>query len=203
MNSLSFRPRPIDINKSIPIIRKEIDEDEAEPSGLALRSLPLMPTGMDAEDEEESHIQEAIKQFVTDPDRIAIPTPKIKIVSGYDDSPNPIPFVRPQSYLCYKELSPEDWLERVVYDIDEDDSKFLRQLNSSKRSLTENNLELIIDRCEKEAVESGSKLPQVSVIQKSLPQIKPNIIQSVYNHWTKRRKKEWWKSTYPRTYGTS
>jgi len=166
------------------------EEEEPEPSGPAIsRSLPLMPTVMEAEDEEESHIQEAIKQFVTEPDRIAIPTPKIKIVSGYDDSPNPTPFVRPQAYICFRESSAEDWLEKVMYDLDEEDSKFLRKFNGSKKNLTENNLELIIDRCEKEAVESSSKLPQVSLIQKRLPQLKPTVIQSVYNYWTKRRKK--------------
>jgi hypothetical protein len=46
-----FRPRPIDINKAIPIVRKEINPDELEP-GLISRGVPQMPTGMEAEDEE-------------------------------------------------------------------------------------------------------------------------------------------------------
>ena len=52
MSGLSFRPRPIDVNRHIPIIRKEIEGEDVELTGVISRSLPLMPTGMEAEDEE-------------------------------------------------------------------------------------------------------------------------------------------------------
>jgi hypothetical protein len=52
ISGLSFRPRPIDVNKTIPIIRKELEVEDPELTGVISRSLPLMPTGMEAEDEE-------------------------------------------------------------------------------------------------------------------------------------------------------
>jgi hypothetical protein len=52
LSFLSFRPRAIDINKSLPILKRDPEEDELETSfALAARSVPQMPTGMDAEEE--------------------------------------------------------------------------------------------------------------------------------------------------------
>lgn len=56
MSNLSFRPRPIDVNRAIPIFTdadaEELDDrDYGSVSGLS-RSVPQMPTGMEAEEEE-------------------------------------------------------------------------------------------------------------------------------------------------------
>jgi hypothetical protein len=49
MSNLSFRPRPLDVTKPIPIIRKELEED---PYDAAIgRTVPLMPTGMEEAEE--------------------------------------------------------------------------------------------------------------------------------------------------------
>jgi hypothetical protein len=50
MSALSFRPRPIDISKPIPIIRDDC-EDYEEIIKLAV-TVPKIATGMDPEDEE-------------------------------------------------------------------------------------------------------------------------------------------------------
>ncbi len=50
MSGLSFRPRPIDISKPIPIIRAD-SEDYEEIIKLAV-TVPKIATGMDPEDEE-------------------------------------------------------------------------------------------------------------------------------------------------------
>jgi hypothetical protein len=50
MANLAFRPRPIDILKQLPIIRKDLeDEDDGGPVG---RTIAQLPTGMEAEEEE-------------------------------------------------------------------------------------------------------------------------------------------------------
>lgn len=48
MAGLSFRPRALDINKQIPIIRKDIEQDGF--SSIA-RSVPEFGTGMEEEEE--------------------------------------------------------------------------------------------------------------------------------------------------------
>jgi len=72
----------------------------------------------------------------------------------------------------------------VEYDLDEDDFKFLTARR--KKSLSENNMELIIDRCEKEASRNG-EIPSVSSIEKLLPELHPNVIQMAHNYWVKKR----------------
>ncbi len=52
MSGLSFRPRPIDINKQMPIIR---EENVGEDIGV-FRSVPKIATGMEPEDEEVSFV---------------------------------------------------------------------------------------------------------------------------------------------------
>jgi enhancer of polycomb-like protein len=103
LGSLSFRPRPLDVNKSIPIIRDLPELDDSNNN----RSVPQMPTGMEAEEEEEAHIQEAIKRSLkafseqNKEEGIEIPTPRVVIVEGYDQE-NVKPWVKPQTYVRTK-----------------------------------------------------------------------------------------------------
>jgi hypothetical protein len=50
-----------------------------------------------------------------------------------------------------QDLTSEEYNQKVVYDLEPDDEKFLRQLNATKKILSDSKFELIIDRCEKEA----------------------------------------------------
>lgn len=54
MSGLPFRPRPIDVNKQIPIIRQDLEEVDADDIEFAESRLPQMPTGMEAEEEKVS-----------------------------------------------------------------------------------------------------------------------------------------------------
>jgi len=45
---LSFRPRPIDIERPMPVKHDDIDEDEA----VIARSVPMSSTGMEAHEEQ-------------------------------------------------------------------------------------------------------------------------------------------------------
>lgn len=191
INGLSFRPRPIDVNRSIPIIRKELDEEDIETTGVVARSLPMMPTGMEAEDEEEAHIQEAIKQSLggIQPEKVAIPTPDIKIVAGYDEEVMTKPFLRPTAYIRYKELSHEEWLQKTEYDLDPEDAKFIRQTNANKKILSDNKFEKIIDRCEKEAARIGYKIPSIHAIEVLVPDIPSEVVNLVYHYWIKKRER--------------
>jgi len=189
ISGLSFRPRPIDVNKSLPIFRnQEYEIEDPELTGVISRSLPLMPTGMEAEDEEEAHIQEAIKQSLSgiQPEKIAIPTPKIIIVPGYDDAPNPKPFVRPQAYIRYN-TTQDEYSQKIIYDLDSDDEKKIQQLNDDKDILSDNLFELVVDRCEKETSRIGGNIPVLSSIEKMLPEVSRNVIEEVFNYWLQKR----------------
>jgi hypothetical protein len=69
LRDLSFRPRPIDVNRPIPIFHNlpELEEREYGASGTSSRSVPQMPTGMEAEEEEVSlfhHFNHSIRKII-------------------------------------------------------------------------------------------------------------------------------------------
>jgi hypothetical protein len=100
LSNLAFRPRPIDVNRPIPIIRHEIEDEES--AGVS-RSVPKMPTGMEHEDEEEIHIQNAIAaSLVPSAETTVIPTPSVRLVESYFTTKHPETWSRPQAYVKYK-----------------------------------------------------------------------------------------------------
>lgn len=193
MSGLSFRPRPIDISKPIPIIRAD-SEDYEEIIKLAV-TVPKIATGMDPEDEEEKHIREAIKRSLNaqaNPSDYAIPTPTFKIV----EEPEEPPFERKTSYYHFH-IPTQDELDAMVeYDLDDSDCEWLEQYNKELkggRRLSEDGLEFIIDRLEKAHCYSKSKaLTQVQaekvLAEDSTHKVPPNHVGPVYKHWMKKRK---------------
>lgn len=182
MSSLTFRPKPIDLYRSIPVLK---GTSAIETCGIS-RSVPQLPTGMEPEEEEEHHIQEAIS---TRNSKTEIPTPEFQIVSV---PKRRTPFERVAGvYLRYLEKISDDLLEGPVeYDLEDEDVKFLEFVNNSsaekivrytsdlalklseqdlpkempkknrtengyhKIHLTEDQLEWILDRLEKEAYQN-------------------------------------------------
>jgi hypothetical protein len=99
MSNLAFRPRQIDVNKPLPIIRQEIEDDE---SGVS-RSVPKMGTGMEHEEEEEIHIQNAIAaSLAPSAESTVIPTPNVRLVESYFTSKTLDTWTRPTAYIKYK-----------------------------------------------------------------------------------------------------
>jgi len=186
MANLSFRPRPLDVNKKIPIFRTEIED--AIDIGIG-RSVPLLPTGMEEAEEAEKHIQDAINRSILE-SNTEIPTPIVKIVEDYDNATNLKPFIRPQSYIRSPELTIEEQDLLIEYDMDEEDEIFLSNLNSQKKILSEENFELLIDRFEKEASRIGDNIPSLSHCEKLIPpeKIRSQVLQLVYEFWKFRRR---------------
>jgi enhancer of polycomb-like protein len=197
MANLNFRPRPIDINRAIPIFTdaeaEELDDrDYTSVSGVS-RGVPKMPTGMEAEDEEEAHIQEAIKRSLKQwesegKEIVDIPTPKVKIVKDYDDDEKIIkPFIRPQVYIKWKDYTPDELDQTIEYDMDSEDENFLNQINANKKILSEAKFEYLIDRFEKETDKNGD-IPSFELVEQLIP-FKNQILQIIYNYWIDKRKK--------------
>ena len=134
----AFRPRPIDIDKEMPVLQEDVGDDELQ------RNVPEVGTGMEKHEEEELHIQEAIKSFKkkqTLVNDVAIPTPEVKVVEGYDLEEDNFAF--PTAYIRYQEP-----VYKVEYDMEEDDYELLEQMNLNGSLPTEEQFEWIIDRFE-------------------------------------------------------
>ncbi|KAF2078215.1 hypothetical protein CYY_000505 [Polysphondylium violaceum] len=194
---ISFRPRPIDISKPLPIIRHEIEDDESSVS----RMVPMLPTGMESQEEEEVHLQEIINaaNARTSHDLLPeIPIPVVKIVDGYDTAPNPTPFTHANTYVIHKEKTDEEWDQVTEYDLDDDDEELIATINQSAASggqaankkplITHDKYEFFMDRFEKEyhyfGVCDQAKAEQIC------KGLKPNIVTQIYQHWVNKRKKQ-------------
>eukprot|EP01119_Soliformovum_irregulare_P002872 TRINITY_DN1312_c0_g2_i1.p1 TRINITY_DN1312_c0_g2~~TRINITY_DN1312_c0_g2_i1.p1 ORF type:complete len:423 (+),score=121.37 TRINITY_DN1312_c0_g2_i1:77-1345(+) len=184
MANVSFRARPIDINKQLPIFKDAVTGAEDVDFTPISRSLPQMPTGMDREDEEEAHIQEAIKQSLRGaaPEKVSIPTPRVKEVRDEDDRPSYVP---PISYIRYNPLTTDEWDVAIEYDADSDDEIFANQ----SLSLPTDRFEFLMDRFEKEASKTPGRLPPFVNIQSMFPDEDLKMLKSIYDWWMQKRKK--------------
>ncbi|KAI6653981.1 Enhancer of polycomb-like protein 1 [Oopsacas minuta] len=88
MSRLYFRSRALDIHKALPIYLSSGIRDLSECSTIN-RDVPLMPTGMEKEEENETHFQLALiaqKRKISNVPKFVykeniIPTPKVDLVT--------------------------------------------------------------------------------------------------------------------------
>lgn len=167
----SFRPRPIDVDKPLLIVRDELKDEET-------RSMPALSTGMEQNEEnvkaffstiffffffaltyfkiiKESHIRKAIEEAQRKNTRLVanIPTPIVKTVESYDRDTEL--WSQPSSYI--KVVPPvhplfrDSMIEQIEYDLDSDDERWIAtEINKNGiHLLSETEFELIIDTFEK------------------------------------------------------
>ncbi|GAM24942.1 hypothetical protein SAMD00019534_081170 [Acytostelium subglobosum LB1] len=199
VSRISFRPRPIDVAKPLPIVWTEIEDDETQ------RSVPIMPTGMESNEESELHIQEIIQASMKmrHEDLPEIPIPVVKVVDGYDTAENPHPYHMGSTYVLYKMLNDDELNLTTEYDLDSDDEHFVSTLNqgagasetnaaANKRghaansALTLDRFETIIDKFEKELYNHGQC--DVAKAEQICKGMKPNVAQALHTYWMEKRK---------------
>eukprot|EP00170_Pyropia_yezoensis_P001675 contig_7211_g1679 len=195
MSRPSFRPRPIDLNKPLPIIKSSKDlrhEDDV----LVSRTLPAMATGMDPAEEEERHLQQALLASVMGGGNgsgpagrtksLEIPVPVVSVVPGYDEAPF-TQFVRPPSHYIVFDKNDEE-LERttVEYDADFTDERFLADLSArAPPGITADALERGMDALEKAQSRSTTLPPYGPPIRALLsPLISSDAARKeLHRHW--------------------
>lgn len=206
MANLAFRPRPIDVNRPLPIVRGELVEDESSAGYVVNRGVPELPSGMEPEEEEEAHISGAIQRRAVNGEEEAhghrpastepeIPVPGCRYVAAYEEEAHPVEFRRPESYLLYIEKTPEELDEQVEYDLDDEDLEFCSRREAVSLGLSAELLEFILDRCEKETGYRDGQLVSLSELEAELrerfPQrfqeLRPGVLQAAYSYWRAKR----------------
>ncbi|CAI5950626.1 unnamed protein product [Closterium sp. NIES-64] len=138
MNRPSFRPRPVDINKKLAIVRST-DELNAEDEGVS-RTVHHGHIALDAENE----------QILPAPSKkgpsVEIPTPHCGVVEAYDKL-YPANFRQPSSYIRSKHVRQDDGVY-VEYDLDDEDEDWLEVLNQNRLLLAADRLEWMIYQME-------------------------------------------------------
>ncbi|CAM6082749.1 unnamed protein product [Calypogeia fissa] len=134
---LTFRPRPLDIHKKLPIVKsvKDLDSDE----GVS-RTVQHNHIALDAENE----------LVLSTPTRrgggAEIPTPNFEVVDSYERDYTRS-FNQPPSYLRGRGARNET-AEYVEYDLDDEDEDWLQQLNAERRILAPERFEWMLYKME-------------------------------------------------------
>ncbi|KAL6964536.1 hypothetical protein U1Q18_035588 [Sarracenia purpurea var. burkii] len=125
MSRLSFRPRPLDIHKKLPIVKSVKDfEDEETPTST--RNAQIQRLAAEAENE--------VQQIPSKKVASEIPTPQFVVVDTYERDYSQT-FTQPTSYLRARGARAElgDFVE---YDLDNEDEDWLEEFNEEKMLLT-------------------------------------------------------------------
>ncbi|XAR56204.1 hypothetical protein NMG60_11036586 [Bertholletia excelsa] len=194
MNRLSFRPRPLDIHKKLPIVKSFKDfEDEEIPTST--RNSQILRLAAEADNE----VQQVPSKKVAS----EIPIPQFVVVDTYerDYSCN---FSQPTSYIRARGARAEIG-EFVEYDLDNEDEDWLMEFNKDKKFLTPEKLEAIMFKLEvldhkaRERAGAithtlGSPIPvllQFDAVAEALlsMSVKYGTLQSIFQYWKDKRER--------------
>ncbi|CAM8904547.1 unnamed protein product [Rhodiola kirilowii] len=199
MSRLSFRPRPLDIHKKLPIVKsiKEFEDDDSLLTSSTRNSHILRFAAAEVDNELQVHHVPSKKNAPE------IPTPESVIVDTYERDYSST-FVQPTSYLRARGARAEIG-EFVEYDLDNEDEDWLHEFNNDKKILAPEKFESMLFKLEvldhkareKAGVITptlGSPIPvllQLDVASEALQaqSIRYPLIQAVYTYWKEKRER--------------
>ncbi|XP_072962903.1 uncharacterized protein [Typha angustifolia] len=197
MSRLSFRPRPLDIHKKLPIVKsiKEFEDDEAPSTGASTRNSQLQRLAVEADIEVHPAPPKKNSQ--------EIPTPQFSVVDTYERDYSRT-FAQPTSYLRGRGARAEIG-EFVEYDVDNEDEDWLEEFNHERKILPTEKFEILLFKLEvldhktreRAGVITptfGSPVPvllQIDAAMEALQSLSVRfaVFQSVYNYWKAKRER--------------
>jgi len=175
MSKLSFRARPLEASKPMPIYMSEELPDLPEYSAIN-RAVPQMPSGMKKEEECEHHLQRAIVtgQFIPTPEVIHIGD-----MAAYDRlyAPN---YKVPRQLIHMQPFTMEQ--DIPDYDMDSEDERWLAA-HRKNLNIDELKFEEMMDRLEKNSGHSVVTQAEAKVLLKE----DDDLIIAVYDYWLNKR----------------
>ncbi|CAH8355265.1 unnamed protein product [Eruca vesicaria subsp. sativa] len=197
MSRLSFRPRPLDIHKKLPILKsfKDFEDDDTPTSTTRNSQLLRIASSVDVDNEVHPV---ARKKLVSE-----IPTPEFVVVDTYERD-YLATFGQPASYLRARGARSElgDFVE---YDLDNEDDDWLYEFDKDNKQLSPEMLESIIfklevldhktrERAGVIAPTLGSPVPvllQLDAAIEALQSLSINygVFQAIFNYWKDKRKR--------------
>ncbi|KAJ4884723.1 Enhancer of polycomb-like transcription factor protein [Raphanus sativus] len=200
MSRLSFRPRPLDIHKKLPILKSLKDfEDDDTPTSATRNSQLLRIASSSVDVDNEVHPVVPSKKLASE-----IPTPQFVVVDTYERD-YLATFGQPPSYLRARGARSELG-EFVEYDLDNEDDDWLYVFDKdNSKQLSPEMLESIIfklevldhktrERAGVIAPTLGSPVPvllQLDGAIEALQSLSVNygVFQAIFNYWKDKRKR--------------
>ncbi|XP_010913981.1 uncharacterized protein [Elaeis guineensis] len=197
MSRLSFRPRPLDIHKKLPIVKsiKDFEDDDAPATAASTRNSQLLRLAADADNE--------VHQTPGKKSSQEIPTPQFSVVATYERD-YARTFAQPTSYLRARGARAEIG-EFVEYDLDDEDEDWLEEFNKERKTLTPEKFETLLFKLEvldhkireKAGVITPTFVSPIPVLLKldaaaeALQSlfVRFAVFQSVYNYWKGKRER--------------
>ncbi|KAK9867296.1 hypothetical protein WJX84_005761 [Apatococcus fuscideae] len=202
---LSFRPRPLDLNKPLTIVRDINELDTTD--GLVTRDITHQHEALDKDNEEAKMVQSKKARGGHE-----IPVPKVRMVESYSRDYLPI-FQESSTYL--RGRGGRGWRDDryVEYGLDEEDEVWLRAINRGQERLPPKRLELLLwalevanaaatDRALTAAgAATGEKTGAAAVaaidhmtaeeglaaLESSMPGLRPPVRDAVFQYWKTKR----------------
>ncbi|KAG8368972.1 hypothetical protein BUALT_Bualt15G0101800 [Buddleja alternifolia] len=194
MSRLSIRPRPLDFQKKLPIVKsvKDFEDDDVLTS---TRSSQISHISAEADNE--------VQQVPGKKNASEIPIPEFVVVDTYERDYSRT-FTQPTSYLRARGVRAE-FGEFVEYDLDNEDEDWLQEFNRGKKTLVAETLETIIFKLEvldhkarerKGVINPtlGSPTPVFLTLDAAVEafldlSVKYGVFQSTYNYWKEKRER--------------
>ncbi|XP_034951560.1 enhancer of polycomb homolog 1 [Chelonus insularis] len=177
MSKLSFRAKPLDASKPMPIYMAEELPNLPDYSAIN-RAVPQMPSGMTKEEECEHHLQRAICAG------LIIPTPEVTDLTDVEayDKIYPADYKLPRQLIHMQPFAMEQ--DIPDYDMDSEDEKWVG-MQSRKMDLTPLQFEEMMDRLEKSSGQTVVTLNEAKALLKE----DDDLIIAVFDYWLNKRLK--------------
>ncbi|XP_043465846.1 enhancer of polycomb homolog 1 [Leptopilina heterotoma] len=177
MSKVSFRARPLEASKPMPIYMAEELPDLPDYSAIN-RVVPQMPSGMEKEEECEHHLQRAMSKG------LIIPTPEVTNLTdeGIYDRIYPADYKLPRQLIHMQPFAMEQ--DIPDYDMDSEDERWVG-IQSRKMDLTPLQFEEMMDRLEKSSGQTVVTLNEAKALLKE----DDDLIIAVFDYWLNKRLK--------------
>lgn len=176
------RSRALDTGRPIPVYHEQDVQDvDIQP----VRGLQYVVTGMEKAEEDEKHLQEILTAQVlglqAHQEDLIIPTPEYTEIIDYDD----VYKGNARKHTQYIHAVPFFHEDYPVYDLDEEDVKFIKdEINEKwKLELSHTSFEQMVSQLERNSGSSTITLNEAKLILKE----DDDLILLVYEYWLKKK----------------
>ncbi|KAI3323158.1 EPL1-like protein [Xylariaceae sp. AK1471] len=207
MTTRKVRYKKLNIKTPLPVLREhQIDANEYE----SLTTESQIVTGVEQAEENEYHLQAALRGVGASVDNeIPVPPPQKSVEADYDEL-YPTPYVEPRNYIKSSDTV-EETLKGSLYDMTTEDDEFLKNYNTKRppnAHLSEDDFERIMEIFEDTAAESApyaevdnTFVPYELMFQAINHHIREKPVhahaKAIYEYWRGRRQATGNRSLHP------
>ena len=175
----------------MPIYRADDLPDLGECTAIS-RGVPVLPSGMEKEEEGEHHLQRAIsaQQAYGHTGELVIPTPEVQMAPSTDYGELYLPDYKMPGQLIHMQLFAieQDFPD---YDMDSEDEEWFQRNAKIYPDLTTLQFERLMDKFEQQQLgrSKALELPEAKVIAGARNPEEESLITEIYDYWVEKRLK--------------